>query len=127
MEPHLDTAFRTSQAGQAGFVGEDGGSVECVCVLVVCVVVVKGRKLAIAGLASYLIVAGCEVTPLPFPATTSSIVVAPFPRYREDLIDTRAASQYGLLLACSRGVRSLMADYALKQDAIGMYIHQRVY
>lgn len=50
---------------------------------------------------------------------TPSIVVAGFPEYRDDLHDTQAASQYELLIACSKGVRALMADYAVKQDAIG--------
>lgn len=51
--------------------------------------------------------------------TTSSIVVARYPEFREDLNDPRAASQYELLIACSKGIRSLMAEYAIKQDGTG--------
>lgn len=51
--------------------------------------------------------------------TTPSIVVAQYPEYEEGLNDPRAASQYELLIACSKGIRSLMAEYAIKQDGTG--------
>lgn len=47
--------------------------------------------------------------------TTPSIVVAAYPSYRSDLHDEEAAHKYGVLLACSRGVRSLAAEYGVKQ------------
>ncbi|KAI7779634.1 hypothetical protein LA080_000658 [Diaporthe eres] len=47
--------------------------------------------------------------------TTPSIVIARYPEYEEKLQDPRAASQYELLIACSKGIRSLMAEYAIKQ------------
>lgn len=53
--------------------------------------------------------------------TTPSIVIARYPQYEDDLNDPRAASQYELLIACSKGIRSLMAEYAIKQDGIGLY------
>lgn len=51
--------------------------------------------------------------------TTPSIVIARYPEYEEDLNDPLAASQYELLIACSKGIRSLMAEYAIKQDGLG--------
>ncbi|KAH8878989.1 hypothetical protein GQ53DRAFT_834536 [Thozetella sp. PMI_491] len=47
---------------------------------------------------------------------TPSIVVASYPTYTEALRDEAAAEQYGILLDCSRGVRSLLSDYNVKQD-----------
>jgi valyl-tRNA synthetase len=46
---------------------------------------------------------------------TPSIVVAAYPSYRGDFLDEEAAHKYGLLLACSRGIRSLAAEYGVKQ------------
>lgn len=54
--------------------------------------------------------------------STPSIVIARYPGYRKDLEDPQAASQYELLIACSKGIRSLMAEYAIKQDGIGSCI-----
>lgn len=51
--------------------------------------------------------------------TTPSIVIAQYPEYEEILQDPRAASQYELLIACSKAIRSLMAEYAIKQDGTG--------
>lgn len=51
--------------------------------------------------------------------TTPSIIIARYPEYDENLQDPRAASQYGLLIACSKGIRSLMAEYAIKQGGTG--------
>lgn len=51
--------------------------------------------------------------------TTPSIVVARYPEYEEHLNNPQAASQYGLLIACSKRIRSLMAEYAIKQDGTG--------
>ncbi len=48
--------------------------------------------------------------------TTPSIVVASYPTYSEGLRDDEAAEKYGLLLDCSRGVRSLVSEYNIKQD-----------
>ena len=47
--------------------------------------------------------------------TTPSIVVAAYPAFRTDHCDPEASTQYELLLACSRAIRSLTSEYGLKQ------------
>lgn len=54
--------------------------------------------------------------------TTPSIVVAAYPSYREDFQDEEAAHKYGLLLACSRGLRSLAAEYGVKLGGNGFIV-----
>lgn len=51
--------------------------------------------------------------------STPSIVVAQYPQYEEALVDTEAASQYENLIACSKGIRSLIAEYSIKKDGKG--------
>lgn len=51
--------------------------------------------------------------------TTPSIVIAKFPEYDAELEDANAESAYGLLLDCSKGIRSLMAEYSIKTEGKG--------
>lgn len=51
--------------------------------------------------------------------STPSIVIARYPRHEEALVDTEAASQYETLIACSKGIRSLIAEYSIKKDGRG--------
>ncbi|KAL1311633.1 hypothetical protein AAFC00_001743 [Neodothiora populina] len=47
---------------------------------------------------------------------TRSIVVAEYPEYDANLDDANSAAAYELLLGCSKGVRSLMSEYAIKDE-----------
>ncbi|KAL8386359.1 hypothetical protein RB599_007977 [Gaeumannomyces hyphopodioides] len=49
--------------------------------------------------------------------TTRSIVIASYPQYDEALENPSAETAYELVLDCSKGIRSLMAEYALKNEA----------
>ncbi|KAL8297487.1 hypothetical protein RB597_006538 [Gaeumannomyces tritici] len=49
--------------------------------------------------------------------TTRSIVIASYPQYDEALENPSAEAAYELVLDCSKGIRSLMAEYALKDEA----------
>ncbi|KAI7913008.1 valyl-tRNA synthetase [Pyricularia oryzae] len=49
--------------------------------------------------------------------TTPSLVVASYPQYDEALDNASAEIAYELVLDCSKGIRSLMAEYALKDEA----------
>ncbi|KAL8346179.1 hypothetical protein RB598_000197 [Gaeumannomyces tritici] len=49
--------------------------------------------------------------------TTRSIVIASYPQYDEALENPSAETAYELVLDCSKGIRSLMAEYALKDKA----------
>ena len=51
--------------------------------------------------------------------TTPSIVVAKYPQHDPTLEDSEAEASYELLLGCSKGIRSLMAEYAIKEDGKG--------
>jgi valyl-tRNA synthetase len=48
---------------------------------------------------------------------TKSIVVAAYPQYDSSLDDPKSNRDYELLLGCSKGIRSLLNEYAVKQDA----------
>ncbi|KAL9607710.1 MAG: hypothetical protein Q9167_007402 [Letrouitia subvulpina] len=48
---------------------------------------------------------------------TKSIMIAPYPRFDPNLNNPTAASQYEFLLRCSKGVKSLMAEYSIKRNA----------
>ena len=48
---------------------------------------------------------------------TKSIMIAKFPTYAPELDDTESEAAYELVLDCSRGTRSLMAEYSLKDNA----------
>lgn len=54
---------------------------------------------------------------------TPSIVRAAYPEYIAEFDDPTAEAQYELLLACSKGVRSLMAEYAIKDEGKGTAHH----
>ncbi|KAI1468906.1 tRNA synthetases class I-domain-containing protein [Daldinia caldariorum] len=48
---------------------------------------------------------------------TPSIMLARYPVYDPELDNPAAETAYELVLGCSRGIRSLMAEYALKDEA----------
>ncbi|KAF2459781.1 valyl-tRNA synthetase-like protein [Lineolata rhizophorae] len=47
---------------------------------------------------------------------TPSIVRAAYPQYAAEIDDPEAETAYELILGCSKGARSLMAEYAIKED-----------
>lgn len=49
--------------------------------------------------------------------TTKSIMIAKYPTYNSELDDPESEAAYELVLDCSRGARSLMAEYSLKENA----------
>ncbi|KAF2869575.1 valyl-tRNA synthetase [Massariosphaeria phaeospora] len=49
--------------------------------------------------------------------TTRSIVVASFPQYVQEFDDEAADAEYELLVECSKGLRSLTAEYSVKDSA----------
>lgn len=51
---------------------------------------------------------------------TPSIVVARYPQHDDALEDGDAEASYELLLGCSKSIRSLLAEYAIKEDGKGM-------
>ena len=51
--------------------------------------------------------------------TTPSIVKASYPEYNPQFDDKESAQQYELLIDCSRGLRSLTAEFAIKKDGSG--------
>lgn len=54
--------------------------------------------------------------------TTPSIVKARYPEYAAEYDDAQSAREYGLLISCSQGLRSLISDYGIKKDGIGMVL-----
>jgi len=48
---------------------------------------------------------------------TESIMIAKYPTYDPELDNPQAEAAYELVMGCSRGIRSLMAEYALKDEA----------
>lgn len=54
--------------------------------------------------------------------TTPSIVIAKYPSYDPSLADTEVEAAYELIMACARGVRSMVGSYALSSDAQGKFI-----
>lgn len=52
---------------------------------------------------------------------TKSIVIAKYPTYNEKLDDPESERAYELVLGCSKAARSLMAEYALKDEAEGKH------
>lgn len=52
---------------------------------------------------------------------TKSIVVAAYPEYDASLDDPQSAAAYELVLGCSKGVRSLMSEYTIKDDGKGIF------
>lgn len=56
---------------------------------------------------------------------TRSIMLAKYPVYEAELDDPAAEAAYELVQGASKGVRSLMAEYALKDEAKGTNIHHQ--
>ena len=52
--------------------------------------------------------------------STPSIVKATYPEYKPSLEDSSSETAYELVLDVSKGIRSLMAEYAIKDDGKGM-------
>jgi len=52
---------------------------------------------------------------------TKSIMIAKYPTYNEKLDDPESERAYELVLGCSKAARSLMAEYALKDEAEGKH------
>ncbi|GAM82697.1 hypothetical protein ANO11243_006800 [Dothideomycetidae sp. 11243] len=53
---------------------------------------------------------------------TKSIVVAAYPEYDSALENPEAEAAYDFLLGCSKGIRSLMSEYSIKEDGKA-YVH----
>jgi valyl-tRNA synthetase len=53
---------------------------------------------------------------------TRSIMIAKYPVYDPALDNAAAEAAYELVLGSSKGIRSLMAEYALKDEAKGEFI-----
>lgn len=49
---------------------------------------------------------------------TSSITIAEYPEYESSFDDPRSETAYELVLGCSKGIRSLIADYAVKDKGV---------
>ncbi|KAG9228357.1 tRNA synthetases class I-domain-containing protein [Amylocarpus encephaloides] len=49
---------------------------------------------------------------------TSSITIAEYPEYESSFHDPRSEVAYELVLGCSKGIRSLLADYAVKDKGV---------
>jgi valyl-tRNA synthetase len=50
--------------------------------------------------------------------STSSITIAEYPEYESSFDDPRSETAYELVLGCSKGIRSLIVDYAMKDKAV---------
>ncbi|GAB1213171.1 hypothetical protein ATERTT37_002320 [Aspergillus terreus] len=51
-------------------------------------------------------------------SNTSSITIAEYPEYEPSFDDPRSEAAYELVLGCSKGIRSLIADYAVKDQCV---------
>jgi valyl-tRNA synthetase len=49
---------------------------------------------------------------------TSSITIAEYPEYEPSFDDPKSETAYELVLGCSKGIRSLIADYFMKDGAV---------
>jgi len=47
---------------------------------------------------------------------TKSIVIAEYPEYDASLNDPKSEAEYDLVLGCSKGIRSLLQEYSIKED-----------
>ncbi len=54
--------------------------------------------------------------------TTLSIVKAAYPQYDESLDDPASEAAYELVLDVSKGVRSLMSEYSIREDGMKGWI-----
>ena len=52
---------------------------------------------------------------------TPSIVLAKYPVFDESMYDPKSEEAYELVLGVSRGIRSLMAEYSLKDEGTGLF------
>ena len=52
---------------------------------------------------------------------TPSIMLSRYPVYDPALDNPAAEEAYELVMGCSKGIRSLMAEYALKEDVQGKF------
>lgn len=52
---------------------------------------------------------------------TSSITIAEYPEYESSFDDKKSEIAYELVLGCSKGIRSLIAEYAVKDRAVAYY------
>jgi len=48
--------------------------------------------------------------------STPSIVLAAYPQYDASLSDPASEAAYELVLGCSKGIRSLLSEYSIKED-----------
>ncbi|KAL9617687.1 MAG: hypothetical protein Q9160_007520 [Pyrenula sp. 1 TL-2023] len=53
---------------------------------------------------------------------TSSIIIAEYPEYDLSFHDRRSEVAYELAVGCSKGIRSLLADYAIKDKAVAYIV-----
>jgi len=53
--------------------------------------------------------------------TTPSIMKARYPEAKAELADTVSAVEFEILIECSKGLRSLMAEYGIKQGGTGLF------
>jgi valyl-tRNA synthetase len=53
---------------------------------------------------------------------TPSIVKAAYPQYDERLDDAAAEAAYELVLDVSKGVRSLMSEYSIRENGKGVFL-----
>lgn len=51
---------------------------------------------------------------------TPSIVKARYPEYDSALDDVNAAEEYGLVISCAKGLRSLAAELGIKKGGLGI-------
>jgi len=52
--------------------------------------------------------------------STKSIVIAEYPEYNSSLEDQTSADAYELVIDSSKGIRSLLSEYSIKEDGQGM-------
>lgn len=54
--------------------------------------------------------------------STKSIMIASYPQFDPKLEDLAASREYDVILGCSKGVRSLMAQYSIKENGKGRLV-----
>lgn len=57
--------------------------------------------------------------------STKSVMLAKYPTYNPALDDPESETAYEIVLECTKGVRSLMAEYSIKEDVNGK-LHQHI-
>ena len=53
--------------------------------------------------------------------STKSVMLAKYPTYNAALDDSESETAYEIVLECTKGVRSLMAEYAIKENVNGKF------